>query len=91
MEALALRVKDIDLDRRQITVRRQIVESRNKLPVREIPSGAKDHDRTRLRHRTTREALEQRINSHFVGHNSRLVTERCQELTYRREGGSTLA
>jgi hypothetical protein len=56
----------------QITVHGKIVESRNKFSVCQISSGAKNHDRTRLRHGTTRQALEQWINRHFVGHSSRL-------------------
>jgi len=55
----------------QITVHGKIVESRNKFSVRQISSGAKNHDRTRLRHGATRQALEQWINRHFVGHSSR--------------------
>src|ERR1700722_8234225 len=41
--------------------------------MRKISGSAKDHDSTRLRHRTTRKTLEQRINRHFVGHSSAFV------------------
>src|ERR1700683_2275376 len=61
--------------RREITVSGQIVKSRNKFSVRQISGCAENHDRTRLRHGTTCEPLEQWINRHFVGHNTRLSTE----------------
>src|ERR1700730_1728671 len=67
---VSARKTDETQPRWQITVSGEIVKSRNKFSVRQISSGAKDHHGTRLRHRTTRETLEQWINRHFVGHNS---------------------
>src|SRR3984893_7365597 len=48
--------------RRQIAVSGQVVQSRDELSMRQIPGCTENHDRTRLRHSATCEALAQRVN-----------------------------